>query len=103
MLEIKPAISMLALIEIGREPAGRGDERGRRLDQIVGKMGGGVDLRIAVEVEPAGIMMRDHMDHQVERAQWLEPLVSERVGKCRHSALCSYIMMASRGVPAGAV
>ena len=61
------AISMLALIEIGRQPAGLGDELGRRLGQIVWKTGGGVDLRIAVEVEPAGVMMRDHMDHQVEQ------------------------------------
>jgi hypothetical protein len=72
---------MLALVELGRATACLGDERGRRLGEIVGKMGGGVDLRIAVEVEPAGVMMGDHMDHQLERVQWLEPLVSERMGE----------------------
>src|SRR6476469_6207116 len=68
----QPAVRMLALIEIGREPAGRGDEFRWRIHQIVWEPGGGVDLRIAVKLEPARIMMRNDVDHLVDRAQRLE-------------------------------
>ena len=39
MLDMSPQYGMLALVELGRPPAGDGDVLGRRLDQIVGQAG----------------------------------------------------------------
>ena len=58
---------MLTLIEIGQSLLVVGDELGRRIDQIVGKTGGRIDLGIPVEINPTSVMMRDDMDHQIGR------------------------------------
>src|SRR5687767_12791729 len=74
---------MMALIKIGREPTGNRDELGRRVDQVVWETGCGIDLRIPVKFKPAGIVMRDDMDHQISRCQRLESVVAERMGELR--------------------
>jgi hypothetical protein len=48
-----------------------------RFDEIVGKAGLLVGERIAVELRPAGVVMRDHVDHQIQWRQRLECVVAE--------------------------
>ena len=68
---------MLPLVEVGRQPAGDGDVLRRRLDQIIRQAGLGVGDRVAVELDPAGVVMGDDVDHQIERRQRLELFVAE--------------------------
>ena len=73
----QPAKGMMALVELGRLPAGDRDVLGRRLHQIVGQAGFWIGHRIAVEVQPAGVMVHGHVDHQLTRLRRLEALVAE--------------------------
>ena len=74
----QPAIGMMALIEIRRQAARDCDVFRRRLGEIVRQAGFLVDRRIAVEFEPALIVIGNHVSHQVERRQCLEAIVAER-------------------------
>ena len=75
------AVRMLTLIEVGRKPAGDGDELRRCLHQIVRQSRRRVDSRIPIELPPSCVVMRDDVDHQVVRAQRLELVIAERVGE----------------------
>src|SRR5665213_309770 len=75
------AVWMLALIKIRREFAGYSDELWRGVDQIVGKSSCRIDFRISIVFKPACIVMRDDVNHQIERIQSLEPVIAKCIRK----------------------
>jgi hypothetical protein len=68
---------MLLRIVVWRAAAGDGDVLRRCVDQVVGQARGRIGRRIAVELEPAGVMMQHDVAHQVGRLRRLEPVVAE--------------------------
>src|SRR6185312_10790304 len=72
---------MLPFVEIRRQAAGGDDGGGRRIDQIVWKAGRAIDPRIAIVVEPAGVVIRDDEHHEIERLEPLKPVIPKRLGE----------------------
>jgi len=77
----EPAERVLPLVELGRTAARHRDVFCRRLDEVIWQTGGLIRHRIAVELGPAGVMVQDHVKHQVVRLRSLKSIVTEGAGE----------------------